>query len=92
MVTSSASAKRVYSALTAKDWGQSGVDLELAIQRVEEMCEITGLQLRLADAFGVRMQEFIMFTGPPVTQDSWLSGGSGWNQGRSAALRADRNG
>jgi integrase len=60
MVTSSASAKRVYSALTAKDWGQSGVDLELAIQRLEEMCEITGLQLRLADAFGVRMQEFIM--------------------------------
>jgi integrase len=61
MVTSPESAKRVHSALNPKDWGKVGVDLELAIQRVEEMCEITGLQLRLADAFGVRMQEFIMF-------------------------------
>jgi hypothetical protein len=48
MVSSPNSAKRIHSAVTAKDWEQRGVDIELALQRVEEMCEITGLQLRLA--------------------------------------------
>jgi integrase len=61
MVSSPNSAKRIHSAVTAKDWEQRGVDIELALQRVEEMCEITGLQLRLAKEFGVRLQEFIMF-------------------------------
>ncbi len=60
MVSSPNSAKRIHSALTPKDWEQIGVDTELALQRVEEMCPITGLQLRLAKAFGVRLQEFIM--------------------------------
>ncbi len=54
-------AKRQYSAIVAKDWEARGVDVEIAIAQVEADCEITGLQLRAAKEFGVRVQEFIMF-------------------------------
>jgi integrase len=55
------SAQRKYSATVPKTWGASGHDEEEAIARVGAECPVTGMQLRLAKVFGVRVQEFLMF-------------------------------
>ena len=55
------SAQRRYAATVPKSWGASGQDEEEAIARVGAECHVTGLQLRMAKAFGVRVQEFLMF-------------------------------
>ncbi|MES2951173.1 MAG: integrase domain-containing protein [Pseudomonadota bacterium] len=56
-----ANAVRQYTAIHAKDWATHCDDVESVISKVEGYCSVTGLQLRLAQAFGVRITEFLMF-------------------------------
>jgi site-specific recombinase XerC len=54
-------AVRQYTAIHAKDWASHCDDVEAVIAKVDGYCAVTGLQLRLAQAFGVRITEFLMF-------------------------------
>lgn len=61
LVSTPSAAVRQQTAMVPKDWHQVGVDAERAICLVQVNCPTTALQLRLARAFGVRVQEFLMF-------------------------------
>lgn len=55
------SAQRRYASIDPKDWESKRVDVEMYLSKIEIINPVTALQLRLAQAFGVRVQEFIMF-------------------------------
>lgn len=55
------SAQRRYVATDPKDWESKQVDIEMCLSQIELESPVTALQLRLAKAFGVRVQEFLMF-------------------------------
>lgn len=55
-----ANATRHYTALVAKTWEENGVNLKEKIRDVTASCNVTGLQLRLMDAFGLRVKEALM--------------------------------
>ena len=55
------SAQRRYAATDPKDWESKQIDVEMYLCKIELVSPVTALQLRLAKAFGVRVQEFLMF-------------------------------
>ena len=48
---------RVYSAVAPKAWDSKGVDMDQWAERVGEDCSYSAMYLRLARAFGLRVQE-----------------------------------
>lgn len=54
-------AKRHYSALTSKAISARNIDPEMLFQDMDKHSLVTGLQLRLQLAFGLRVQETVMF-------------------------------
>lgn len=61
LVVNPENAVRRTSAIDPQDWEARGIEVDEVIARLTEICEVTGAQLRLAAAFGVRFQEFLMF-------------------------------
>jgi integrase len=54
-------AARSTSLTQPKTWESRGIDPEELFKAMDEQCEVTGLQLRLAWAFGLRLEEQLMF-------------------------------
>jgi integrase len=56
-----ARAIRETSLTKPKSWESRDIDPEALFKAMDEQCEVTGLQLRLAWAFGLRVEEQLMF-------------------------------
>ncbi|MDP1999628.1 MAG: site-specific integrase [Rhodoferax sp.] len=54
-------AQRRHAPTEPKDWESKQIDIEMYLAQIELVSPVTALQLRLAKAFGVRVQEFLMF-------------------------------
>ena len=61
MTVREASARRSLSARSANTLSAKGVDPELLFQEMSRHCVVAGLQLRIMVAFGLRVEEMIMF-------------------------------
>lgn len=56
-----ARAQRHTSLTRPKTWESRGIDPEAVFRAMDKECEVTGLQLRLAWTFGLRVEEQLMF-------------------------------
>ena len=54
-------AQRRMASIDPKNWEAKKIDIEMWFGKIELINPVTALQLRLAHAFGVRVQEFLMF-------------------------------
>lgn len=86
MVKNPWSSQRRVSAAAPKSWGDVGVDKEMVLAQVELECPVTALQLRLAAAFGVRVQEFVMFKPLQAEHDGRLYIREGTKGGRPRSI------
>jgi integrase len=75
-------AKRTYAAIEAKTWDSQDVDIEAELSKIGALNEVTELQLRLAMAFGVRVQEFLMFRPAKAQREEQLYVRDGTKGGR----------
>lgn len=89
MVVDPTRAKRSYSALESKAWTSNGVDPEEVIRRVEAESMVTGLQMRIQHAFGLRPCEVVMLKPQTADQGRGLFVTDGTKGGRARMVPID---
>lgn len=89
MVVDPTRAKRSYSALESKAWTSNGVDPEEVIRRVEAESMVTGLQMRIQHAFGLRPREVVMLKPQTADQGRGLFVTDGTKGGRARMVPID---
>ena len=75
------SGKRRIAAQKDHTWGHG--DLELVLDKVQDICPMTALQIRLAGLFGHRVQEFLMFRPIDAVQGDCIHLKEGTKGGRT---------
>lgn len=89
MVVDPTRAKRRNSALESKAWTVNGVDPEEVIRRVEAESMVTGLQMRIQQAFGLRPREVVMLKPMAADQGRGLFVTDGTKGGRARMVPID---
>jgi integrase len=89
MVVDPTRAKRSYSALESKAWTSNGVDPEEVIRLVEAESMVTGLQMRIQHAFGLRPREVVMLKPQTADQGRGLFVTDGTKGGRARMVPID---
>ncbi len=89
LVSDPARAKRSYSAVESKAWSANGVDPDEIFKRMDQECSVSGLQLRLQHAFGLRPREVVMLKPLAADQGKNLFVTDGTKGGRARMVPID---
>lgn len=81
--------QRCYSAKVSKAWSAMNIDPQVLIQRMDLLCPVAGLHLRLQLLFGLRPREAVMLKPFSADQGKLLFVLDGTKGGRARALPID---